>query len=414
MTGRPFPLPRPARRLAAALIALTALAWAVPVGDRAAVAQEPIRVGELNSYNRFPAFTVPYRKGWTLGMERINEAGGILGRPLEIMSRDDGGTPADAVRVAEELVGAEGAQILFGSLLSNIGVALADYAKRNKILYLAAEPLTDAITLDQGNRYTFRLRTNTYMQTGMLVEEAAKLGVKRWAIVAPNYEYGQSAAAAFEVLLKQAIPDAEIVERQFPPLGKIDAGATVQALLRARPDGLFNVLFGGDLARFVREGDLRGLFWDRPVLSLLTGDPEWVAPLKDEAPEGWIVTGYPWYEIDTPEHDAFVADYRARWDEDPTLGSLLGYVIPPLFKKAIERAGAVDTDAMIEAMRGLRIDTPVGPVTFRAIDHQATLGAFVGRLTVRDGLGVMRDWRYADGEAYMHPPEMVEARRPKD
>ena len=91
--------------------------------------------------------------------------------------------------------------------------------------------------------------------------------MKHWAIVAPNYEYGQSAAANFKKLMKAAIPDAEIVGEQFPALGKIDAGATVGALGTVKPDGIFNVLFGADLTAFVREGNTRGLFEKRTVVS---------------------------------------------------------------------------------------------------------------------------------------------------
>ena len=127
----------------------------------------------------------------------------------------------------------------------------------------------------------------------MLVPEAAKLHKKRWAIVYPNYEYGQSAAADFKAMLKKLQPGVEFVAEQAPPLGKIEAGAVVQALADAKPDAIFNVLFGADLTKFVREGNTRGLFKDRAVVSLLTGEPEYIEPLKDEAPVGWIVTGYP-------------------------------------------------------------------------------------------------------------------------
>ena len=144
------------------------------------------------------------------------------------------------------------------------------------------------------------------MQTAMLVPEAAKLGKKRWAIVYPNYEYGQSATAAFKKQMNaQQSGGLEFVE-QAVPLGKIDPGPVVQALLDAQPDAIFSSLFGPDLARFVREGQLRGLFKDRPVFNLLGGEPEYLDPLKDEAPVGWYVTGYPWYAIDTPEHKKFL------------------------------------------------------------------------------------------------------------
>src|SRR6188472_3649778 len=237
---------------AAATIAVLAmvLAWAVP-GRGAAQgqvpAQAPIRIGELNSYSRWAAFTVPYRNGWQLALEEINAQGGVAGRKLEVVSRDDGASTGDATRVADELVSREGVSFLFGSFLSNVGVALADFANQKKIVYIAAEPLTDAVTMAQGNRYTFRVRPNNFMQVGMLVDQAMASGAKRWAIVAPNYEYGQSAAQVFKRLIKERVPGAQIVAEQYPALGKIEAGPTVSALEQAKPDGVFNVLFGPDL-----------------------------------------------------------------------------------------------------------------------------------------------------------------------
>ncbi|MEI6547226.1 MAG: ABC transporter substrate-binding protein, partial [Burkholderiales bacterium] len=190
-----------------------------------------IRIGELNSYKAQPAFLEPYKKGWELALEEINASGGVLGQKLEVVSRDDNANPGDAVRVVEELISRERTVAVFGTYLSNIGLAVSDFAKQRKVLFLAAEPLTDKITWQNGNRYTFRLRPSTYMQASMLVPEAVKLKKKRWAIVYPNYEYGQSAAATFKELLKKAQPDVEFVAEQAPALGRIDAGAVAQALL---------------------------------------------------------------------------------------------------------------------------------------------------------------------------------------
>jgi len=371
----------------------------------------PIKIGELNSYSRWAAFTVPYRNGWQLALEEINAKGGVLGRKIEIVSRDDGATTGDATRVAEELVTREGVSFLFGSFLSNVGVAMADYANQKKILYIAAEPLTDAVTMAQGNRYTFRIRPNNFMQVGMLVEQAKASGAKRWAIVAPNYEYGQSAAEVFKRLLKEKIPGAEIVVEQYPALGKIEAGATVSALDRANPDGIFNVLFGADLTQFVREGNTRGLFEGKTVLSLLTGEPEWLLPLKDEVPEGWTVTGYPWDQITEPKHKAFVDAYRAKYNDTPRLGSLLGYMIVHMIRDAIERAGSTETEALIKAFEDAKFDTVIGPVAIRGIDNQATMGAWVGKLTLKGASGGMKDWRYLDGSGFMHPDSEVKAAR---
>jgi branched-chain amino acid transport system substrate-binding protein len=153
----------------------------------------PIKIGEINSYTAQPAFLKPYRQGWELALEQINAAGGALGRKIETIFRDDAGKPEDAVRHAGDLLNAEKVDLLAGGFLSNVGLAIADFANQNKRLYVASEPLSDAVVWAKGNRYTFRLRPSTYMQAAMLVEEAAKLPAKKWALVAPNYEYGQSA-----------------------------------------------------------------------------------------------------------------------------------------------------------------------------------------------------------------------------
>ena len=384
------------------------------VSAHPAAAQQPIRIGEISSYSTVPAFTVPYRNGWQLAVEEVNAAGGVLGRRIEVISRDDAGKPDDATRHANELLTSQKVDLLAGTFLSNVGLAVSDVALRNQVLFVAAEPLSDAIVWEKGNRYTFRLRPSTAMQAAMLVEEAAKLPAKRWATLAPNYEYGQSAVASFKALLKARRPDVEFVAEQWPALGKLEAGATVQALVAAKPDAIFNVTFGADLTKFVREGNLRGLFEDRAVVSMLTGEPEYLDPLKDETPPGWIVTGYPWEQISTPVHDKFVDSYRRRFNDTPRLGSVVGYTTFMSIVEAIRKAGSTDTEKLIKAFRGLKVQTVFGPITYRAIDQQSTFGAFVGRLELKGGRGVMVDWRYADGKDYMPADAAVKKLRPAE
>jgi branched-chain amino acid transport system substrate-binding protein len=372
-----------------------------------------IRVGEINSYTSVPAFTLPYRNGVTLAVEQINAAGGMLGRRLEVIHRDDAGRPEDAVRHAGELVNNERVDLIAGTFLSNIGLAVSDFARQNRKLFIAAEPLTDAIVWQQGHRYCFRLRPSTYMQAAMLAEEAAKLPARRWASVSPNYEYGQSAVRWFKELLRRRKPDVEFVTEQWPALGRIDAGATVQAVAAANPEAIYNVTFGADLTNFVRQGNTRGLFERRSVVSMLTGEPEYLDPLRDEAPEGWIVTGYPHDQINTPAHTAFRDAYRARFNDYPRLGSVVGYDTFNAIAAGVRRANSVDTERMVDGFKGLQFQSPFGPVTFRALDHQSTLGAYVGKLAVRGGRGVMVDWRYADGKDYLPADDEVRRIRPE-
>jgi branched-chain amino acid transport system substrate-binding protein len=378
----------------------------------AVLAQDTIKIGELNSYKTQTAFLDPYKKGWELAIEQINAKGGVLGKKLEVISRDDGSTPGDAVRVADELVTREGVNIIAGTFLSHIGLAVTEFAGKKKVFFLAAEPLTDKITWQNGNKYTFRLRATTYMQVAMLLPDALAAKKKRWALVYPNFEYGQAAVATFKEMMKAKQPDIEFVTEQAPPLGKVDAGAVVQAIDDAKPDAIFNVLFGADFSKLVREGTTRGVFKDRTVVSLLSGEPEYLDPVKEEAPVGWIVTGYPWDKIKTPEYLAFLTAYQKKYNDYPRLGSIVGYVTMTSLAAGIAKAGSTDTDKLIAAFEGLKLDSPFGPFMYRASDHQATMGAYVGKIALEGGKGTMSDFKYVDGASVLPSDAEVKKLRP--
>jgi len=373
----------------------------------------PIRIGEINSYTINPVHTVAVRNGWMMAVDEVNAAGGVLGRKLEVISRDDGGQPQNATRFAAELVSDQKVDLIAGAYLSNIGLALADYAKQANILYAAGEPLTDALTLDKGTATCYRMWTSTYMQVAAIVDTAASLKAKSWATLAPNYEFGQSSVRLFKQLLSAKRPDVTFVEEQWPALGRLVAGATVQALGDAKPDAIFNATFGSDLVSFIREGNTRGLFDGRDVVSLLTGEPEYMDPLGDETPDGWYVTGYPVAQITDPAGVKFRNDYQGRFKLLPNMGSVMGYALINAIAAGIAKTGSTETAKMLTGFGGAAFDTPFGKSYFRAIDHQGTLGTYVGRIKLQDGKGVMTDWHYVDGATVLPPAEMVSKLRPQ-
>ncbi|WP_118133032.1 ABC transporter substrate-binding protein [Oceanicella sp. SM1341] len=397
----------PIRTLAAAAAAVLALSGT-------GLAQDTIKIGEINHYKRMAAFAEPYRKGIELALEQINADGGVLGKPLEFVFRDDDGQPGDAVRIADELMTRDGTVMVTGSILSNVGLAISSLAAQKGFIYLAAEPLADSLVWKAGNPYTFRLRTSTWVQAAMLAEEAAKTDAVRYATIAPNYAYGTDAVEAFKAALKKLKPEVEFVTEQWPALFKIDAGAEVQALESSKPDAIFNVTFGSDLAKFVREGNTRGLFDGRQVYGMLTGEPEYLDPLGDEAPEGWIVTGYPWYDLPDGPGKEFVDAYQAETGETPKIGSLVGYMTAQSIAALITKAGSTETDAMLAAFEDLKVETPLGEITYRGLDHQSTMGAYVGRIALEDDRGVMVDWDYRSPEPYMPSDEDITAMRPAE
>jgi branched-chain amino acid transport system substrate-binding protein len=377
-----------------------------------AEAADTIKIGEINHHKRMAAFTIPYKNGVELALAQINGAGGVLGKPLEFIFRDDQGKPGEAIKIAEELMTRDKAVMLTGTIFSNVGLAISSYAGEKKHLYLAGEPLADSLVWAKGNKYTFRLRCSTYMQAAMLAEQAAKSPAVKYATIAPNYAYGKDAVAAFKKALTALRPDVKFVTEQWPALFKIDAGAEVQAIERAKPDAIYNVTFGGDLAKFVREGTTRGLFEGRTVYGLLTGEPEYIDPLKDEAPVGWIVTGYPWYAFKDGANKVFVDEYMAKYKSHPGMGSLVGYMATQSIAAALKTAGSTDTEALVTAFEGLKVSTPVGEITYRELDHQSTMGAFIGKVALKDGAGIMVDWEYKDGADYLPSDEEVRKMRP--
>jgi branched-chain amino acid transport system substrate-binding protein len=250
------------------------------------------------------------------------------------------------------------------------------------------------------------------MLADMLAEEAAKLPAKRWATLAPNYEFGTSFVTAFKQQLGLRRPDIQWVGEQWPAVGKLDPGPTIDALAAAKPDAIFNATFGTDLIRFVREGNTRGFFKNLSVASGLTGNPEFLDPLKDETPEGWIVTGYPWDTYDSPEHTRFKQAYSAKFKDHQRRYSIIGYITYKAIAAAITKANSTDGEAITMALAGLTLDTPVGPLTYRAVDHQSTISSFVGKTAKRDGKGYMVDWRFIEGEKNLPSPAEAAKLRP--
>ncbi|HET8577575.1 MAG TPA: ABC transporter substrate-binding protein [Methylomirabilota bacterium] len=397
------------------LLILSTAALALALGAGPAAAQAPIKLGEINSYSGIGApFTGPYRAGVEMAVEEINAKGGVLGRKVEVVFRDDKGQPAEAVKHAQELVESEKVTLIAGTFLSNVGLAVSDWAKQNKVMFVAAEPLTEAVTWAKGHDHVVRLRPNTYEQGRMLAEKAAKTKSVKWATIGPNYEYGKRAWETFRDRLKELKPDTQIVGEHWPTLGKIEPGPLVTAILNQNPDALYVSLFGSDWLAFVREAQKRGLFQKMFVVGILLGEPEYIDPLKLEAPEGMLVTGYPWYDINIPAHKDWVARYTKRTDKTPVLGSLIGYITYLSVAEGIKKAGSTETDKIVAAFKGLKVETPIGPITFRASDGQSTMGAWVGttKVDTKRGVGIMVNHEYVPGEKVLPSDEDVRKLRP--
>lgn len=391
---------------------LAGLAAALMFVLASAVHADNIRIGSLNSTYGVSPFHQSYRNGVELAVAEINASGGLLGRNVELVARDDNGSIDEAVRNAETLIKQERVDVLSGAMLSNVALAVARTAAAEKKLFVVGDALSDAITLDKGNRYTFRLRPSTYMQAAMLAEAAARLPVRRWAVIAPNYEFGQSAAANFKLLLKERRPDVEFVAEQWPALGKLKGKEAVRSLVQAHPDAIFNATFGVDLQQFVDEGSRQGLFASSTVFSMSAGETLGSMLDQYDAVRNWVVLGYPEEQVTFPDHQRFWDAYVKRFNEKPHLQAIFGYSTIMSIAAGIRKAGSTDSEKLVAAMRGVRLETPLGPITFRAQDQQSSMGAFLGTLAYKDGRNSASDWHFLDGMRYLPSETYVKGRRP--
>jgi branched-chain amino acid transport system substrate-binding protein len=375
----------------------------------------PIRIGELNSYSAtvIAPFTGPYRRGIECAVEHFNARGGVIGRPVEILFRDDGLNPTTAVAQARALVEEEGVDLLIGTFNSDLALKVAEYAASRKVIFFAGEPRTDALVWEQGNRYTFRLRP--HMRTGgaMMMDRLSSGSERRWASVVPNYDAGLRAGRLFREELKEARPDFEWVgEYQFP-MGRLDVEDVLDWIERTDPDAINAGVLGIDLLNLVTAAAARGGALDkRLIINSLAGEPEYLALLGPKTPERWVTFGYPAEEIKTPEHDEFRRIYRAFAGEEPTLGALLGYTLVQIVIAGIAKAGTVNSEALVDAFEGLTLTAPFGRMSIRAGDHQSTMGCWLGVLSCVNGAGKLIDWKYLDGSDFLPSEDIARALRP--
>jgi branched-chain amino acid transport system substrate-binding protein len=372
----------------------------------------PIKIGEINSYTGPAAvFTQSYRKGFDMAVDEVNQAGGVLGRPLQVIYRDDSFSPAEGVRQARELIDNEKVDLLAGTFFSPIALAISSVATQSKMFFLAAEALSDKLTWQQGSRYVFRIRNPTYELVNMIASKAAAFSCTKWAILSSPDDAAKDTVANFKAFMAKLRPDVTYVGTQMVVAGQANAGATIDGLERMDAQCVFNTVFGADLFAIMREGNTRGFWQDVKVVSTLAGEPEYLDPLKTDTPVGWWVTGYPWSQDDRPEHKKFRDDFEARYHDYPRLGALIAYTTVKALAAGIARAGSTDTEKLIVAFKGLQFDTPVGRLTMRD-DHTSTLGSWIGQLAIKDGKGVMVNWTYLDGADYLPPLDVALKMRP--
>ena len=241
----------------------------------------------------------------------------------------------------------------------NVGLAVSDWAKQNKTMFLAAEPLTEALTWSKGHEYVVRLRPNTYEQGRMLAEKAGKMKHVKWATIGPNYEYGKRAWETFRDRLKELKPDVQVVRRALADARQDRARPARHRDPEPEPRRALRLALRQRLARLRREAqqaralpeDLRG---GHPPRRARVHRPPQARGARGHARDGLSLVRH----RSTPGHQEWVARYTKKTDKTPVLGSLIGYVTIVSIADAIKKAGGTETDKLVAAFKDLKVETP--------------------------------------------------------
>ena len=365
------------------LVALWAAAALAPLP---ATAADTIKIGfPMPLSGPAAVYGVPVTKGAELAVADINAKGGVLGRKLELLTRDSKANADEAVRLARELIIKNNVDFLSGTLTSAEAPAVSTIAKENKVVFVAPVAKTTRLTAPENlHPYIFRLASNTTIEGHTAASLMAKWGeVKRVATIAPDYAYGRDAVAAFVDHLKKLRPDIEIVDQQWPKLGEADFTAFITAQMGKKPDAVECNVFGGDFVTLAKQAGPLGYFKainNRMVDGAEVGTVDEAEALGADYPFGIVSDAYDpviWGEGEPAEHKVFIENLKKAMNNQHGSGwAVMGYMAVVAIAEGVKKAGSTESDKVSKALLGLSFDTPVGKRTIDEKTHETLAGEF--------------------------------------
>jgi len=357
-------------------------------------------------------------EGAKIAVSELNEAGGLLGRRLHLIVRDDGGTPDGGVRQVRETMRLDDPEVIFGPVSSDVLLAISEASKDNKTILISHTANSERAFLERGHRYIFSVVPSTFMEGGAMGIHMATHQCRRYMILGPDYEFGHLQAEAFERRLKEKRPDVEIVGRVWIKPGEADYSRHIEAMRTARPDAVYCNLYGSDLVSFTRQAKAQG-FFDTLTFAALY-DVDALQALGRDAVEG--VIGYergPFHVIrklaPSPRFEGFIRKYGAATNKYPSAWAINAYDAVMTWAKAVRKADSFDTEKVVDALEGLEMDSLRGPGRIiRQEDHQASVGSYIGVVVWDDGFPDFALWKnatYVPGDQVWRPEAEIRAGR---
>jgi branched-chain amino acid transport system substrate-binding protein len=326
------------------------------------------------------------RNAVMLEVDKVNAAGGLAGRSIEMVIRDSKGQPQEAARVARELVNSDGCEILVDAEASSGAFAVHEVARDLKVLCLHTNSETSALTADPKQRIpnAFRVCRQGIHDSIVGGAYAAKVAnakkLTKWMTCSPDYAYGRDTTAQFVEYLKHFKPDVEVMSEAWPKLFQPDYTEVLTKILQTKPQALYSCLWGGDLTSFIEQGNIYALFTQIETFAVNMADYTALTVVKN-LPKG-IHSGNRYIKTfpKTPQNATWADAYRAKYNEYPTNWAWQNATAVNFLAAAAKKANTNDGAKLAEALRGLTIDSPFGSdgkLTVRAED-QTLIGYAIG------------------------------------
>jgi branched-chain amino acid transport system substrate-binding protein len=309
-----------------------------------------------------------------------------------MITRDDKLNPEVGLREAKDLLLSEKADFLTGTISSAVALAISNYVKREKKLFIVTISQSSSITEENFHRYVFRIDTNAVPYWGYAPAIALAKTKKAKKIISLGFDYetGKNSLKGFKEKYLQLVPDAKIIDELWAPLGTTDFTAYITKMANSGADAFFLAcIYGGGELAFTKQAYAFGLYDKMFAIQPCAGDVEtWSGVKKGEPyPKGALATTrYPFWAIKDPRNKAFVDKHMKMTGFWPSYGAMNQYVTMYAMKAAIEKVGAVDTEKIITALEGMILDTFVGKIPIRAYDHQAMMPNWYGIMEFSQGL----------------------------
>lgn len=372
------------KRMLFGAVAATALLAAGPAQS------EEIRVGVLYPTSGGGAiYGAPAMVGHNLAVDEINAAGGVGGKKIVSFARDTKLNPSAAASAAKELVTKDNVNVLIGGLSSAVGLAISEVAKQEGVIYIATIPKTIQMTTSKLHPHVFRTASHTDFEGDAIAQLVKQVGGTKVCDIQLDYAYGHDLATGIKSGLKRHAPGVEVVMDLRPKLRATDYNVFITQIMGAGCDVVTSGLWGSHFVDFAQQASPFGLF-DQIKAYISGGEVashEVAGKMGDDYPPNVISNTYElWYHAVSENHKAFQEKVAAKSGTKETpMWPVLAYIGVNFYAEAVKQSGGTASEGVIKALEGMTIDTPVGPRTINASDHQANTGQFWGPMVKKGG-----------------------------